>query len=370
MWKRFLPYRISQRYLVASFLAPFCLCAVFFIVFLLTFQLFRIIKLVINNDIDKMAVLGLVSHIGVSFLPVAIPLSAFFAVIYTLNKLSEDSELIALKSFGLNKYDLFAPLFIASIVIGLTLFSLNKSIIPHSNKLFRNTIIELTSKSFLTDLKSEQFYTEIPGVTLFANSITDKGKILDEVFIHVKRGLVNKQQVIVAKHGEIIKKDEFENKEIVLRLTDGNISQMYPTEDRFEKIIFHEYEFPIISQNTTPGYITKDSMRSNTELREIIKTNPDAIKTRLEFFSRFTTPLQCVLFIFLGFSLGIKKGRGNNQNSSVQGFIFLLLYYIIFFVGVSLAQKGKIAPLIATSTPLIILSVIALYKFKKLDWTA
>jgi lipopolysaccharide export system permease protein len=111
-------------------------------------------------------------------------------------------------------------------------------------------------------------------------------------------------------------------------------------------------------------------MRSNTELREIIKTNPDAIKTRLEFFSRFTTPLQCVLFIFLGFSLGIKKGRGNNQNSSVQGFIFLLLYYIIFFVGVSLAQKGKIAPLIATSTPLIILSVIALYKFKKLDWTA
>jgi lipopolysaccharide export system permease protein len=370
MWKRFLPYRISQRYLVASFLAPFCLCAVFFIVFLLTFQLFRIIKLVINNDIDKMAILGLVSHIGVSFLPFAIPLSAFFAVIYTLNKLSEDSELIALKSFGLNKYDLFSPLFVTSLVIGLTLFSLNKSIIPHSNKLFRNTIIELTSKSFLTDLKSEQFYTEIPGVTLFANSISDQGKILDEVFIHVKRGAIDRQQVIVAKHGEIIKKDEFENKEIVLKLTDGNISQMYQTEDRFEKIIFHEYEFPIISQNSTPGYITKDSMRSNAELKEIIKTNPDATKTKLEYYSRFSTPLQCILFIFLGFSIGIKKGRGNNQNSSTQGFIFLILYYVIFFAGVSMAQKGKIAPHFATSAPLLMISIVAIYKFRKLDWTA
>jgi lipopolysaccharide export system permease protein len=145
---------------------------------------------------------------------------------------------------------------------------------------------------------------------------------------------------------------------------------MYQTEDRFEKIIFHEYEFPIISQNSTPGYITKDSMRSNAELKEIIKNNPDATKTKLEYYSRFSTPLQCIVFIFLGFCLGIKKGRGNNQNSSMQGFIFLILYYVIFFTGVSLAQKNKIPPQLATSAPLIILSIVAIYKFRKLDWTA
>jgi len=370
MLKRFLPYRITQRYMVASFLAPFCLCVIFFIIFLLTFQLFRIIKLVINNDIDKMAIAGLISHIAVSFLPIAVPISIFFAIIYTLNKLSEDSELIALKSFGLNKYDLFSPLLLTGLIIGLTLFSLNKTIIPYSNKQFRNTIIELTSKSFLTDLKSEQFYTEIPGVTLFANKINDEGKLLDEVFIQVKRGNAEKQQMIVAKHGEIIKKDEFENKEIILKLTDGNISQMYKDEDRFEKIIFHEYEFPIISQNTTPGYVTKDSMRSNKELKDLIEKNPHAIKTRLEYLSRFSTPLQCVLFIFLGFCLGIKKGRGQNQNSSVHGLIFLIGYYVLFFLGVSLAQKEKISPEIASYAPLIVLAVVATYKFRKLDWTA
>ena len=48
-------------------------------------------------------------HLCVSFLPISIPLAGLFAMIYAMGKLSDDAEIIALRSFGFSKYKLFAP---------------------------------------------------------------------------------------------------------------------------------------------------------------------------------------------------------------------------------------------------------------------
>ena len=90
--------KVYQRYLAASFIPPFLISLVFFVSFLLTFQLFRITKILINKAVEVQAVFELVGHIALSFLPLAIPISAYFATIFTLNRLSEDSEVIALRS--------------------------------------------------------------------------------------------------------------------------------------------------------------------------------------------------------------------------------------------------------------------------------
>ena len=70
-------------------------------------------------------------------------------------------------------------------------------------------------------------------------------------------------------------------------------------------------------------------------------------RSKLEYWSRVNTPVQCLIFIFLGFSLGIKKGRGRSKNSGATSMIILSLYYIIFFAGISLARKDVIPPFAA-----------------------
>ena len=345
-----------------------------------------------SKGIEMGVVLELMGHIAVSFLPMAIPLSALFATIYTMNKLSEDSEVVAMRSFGLKKSELFAPFLLLGVAIALAIFSLNRNLIPHSKTLFKNTIIQLTSKGMVTNIKSGQFFSDIPDVTLFAEKVNDGGTKMEDVFIKLDKG--RKKQIIFAKKGALIKQtfSKLRTPSIRLHLMDGNITTLN-NNDEVEKVVFKEYDFPVVSGGVLPGFVTKDSMRSNDQLRKVIKERKEYLekikgkkklnnherherdninrnlpKSELEFFGRWNTPFQVMIFIFLGFSLGIKKGRGRSKNSGTIGLIILFAYYAVFFLGVSMARKGNIPASVAVFLPTVVAAFIGAHFFRKIDW--
>ncbi len=395
MLKRVLPISIIQRYLGAHFIAPFVFSTLFFVIFLLTFQLFRIIKILTSKGVDILAVLELMGHISISFLPMAVPLSALFAMIFTLNKLSEDSEVVAMRSFGLKKHNLFLPFIFLSLMIAAMIFVLNRNLIPYSKTIFKNSIIHLTSKGNMTDIKSGQFFTEIPGITLFAENVSEGGVKLSEVFILQKKAIG--EHIIFAKRGALIKQSlgELRTPGMRLHLEEGNIVKFSDGKET-EKILFDEYDFPVLSGGGLPGFVTKDGMRSNSELRRIIKErreeitkltelkaqnklnaqqinelnnlNNDLPKSEIEYWTRFNTPVQVILFMFLGFSLGIKRGRGKTKSSGSLGMFFLIGYYVLFFTGVSLARKGNVPTYLVVFLPTLITFILGTYFYRKLDW--
>ena len=387
-----MPTAIIQRYLASHFIAPFVLATSFFVIFLLTFQLFRLVRIVTNKGVDPMAIFELMGHIAISFLPMAVPLSALFASIYTLNKLSEDSEIVAMRSFGLEKSTLITPFVVLGIFIAGMIFVLNRNLIPHSKTQFKNTIIRLSSQGNMTDIKSGQFFTEIPDVTLFAEKVSGGGTKLQDVFILQNKK--NIEQIIFAKRGALIKQPvgKLRTPTLRLHLEEGNIVKV-DGDKTVEKILFAEYDFPVVSGGVLPGFVTKDSMRSNAELIKVIDERKKRLeefalkselsgeetseknnilsnlpKTELEYWSRFNTPLQVLLFIFLGFSLGIKKGRGKTKNSGSLGLFFLLGYYVLFFSGVSLARKGNVPAFVVIYLPTLLSLLLGARLYQKLDW--
>lgn len=380
--------KVSERYLVASFIPPFIFSTLFFVVFLLTSQLFRITRVVTKKGVEFGQVIEIVTQIAVSFLPMAIPLSAFFSIIYTLNKMSEDSEVVAMRSFGMTKFDLFRPYLIIGVFISMAVFSLNESLIPYSRTQYQNTLIKLTSKGVLIDIKPEQFFTEIPGVTLFAEHVEESGETLRNVFIKFARSRDGSEQIIMAKKGVIIKHtdDEWDVPTLRMRLIDGNIFKT-TTSGKKEKVVFEKYEFPIIEGGGSIGLVTKTSMKTNSELsREIqeiegtLKTNisekekddlaGDLAKLQKEYWERFNMPVQCIVFIFLGFCLGIKQARGKGRNTSAIGLGLIIVYYTLYFTGVSLSKKGVIPASAAALVPSFIVLIISIYYYRKLDWAS
>lgn len=385
---------IVQRYLAAHFIAPFLLSTSFFVTFLLTFQLFRLVRIVTNKGVEISAIFELMGHIAISFLPMAVPLSALFATIYTLNKLSEDSEVVAMRSFGLQKSHMIVPFVVLGLFIASMIFVLNRNLIPHSKTQFKNTIIQLTSQGNMTDIKSGQFFTEIPDVTLFAEKVTDGGTKLQDVFILQKKKN-DEEQVIFAQRGALIKQPvgQLRTPTLRLHLEEGNIVKFNKKGESVEKIIFGEYDFPVVSGGLLPGFVTKDSMRSNAELKRVITKRKVRLnqfakkdkltreeqdekngilsrlpKSELEYWSRFNTPLQVLIFIFLGFSLGIKKGRGRTKNSGSLGLFYLLGYYILFFGGVSVARKGAVPAWFVVYLPTLLSIFLGTYLYRRLDW--
>jgi lipopolysaccharide export LptBFGC system permease protein LptF len=344
---------------------------------------------VINKDVDTLIILEIVGHIAISFLPMAIPLSCMFASMYLYNRMSEDSEIVAMRSFGLRRFDLIKPLLIVGFFIGLMIYGLNDELIPRSKSAFRNQLIRLTSSGMLNDIKAEQFFTEIPGVTLFAEKVSADGSQFENLFIELDKssGDKNENQTIFATKGALIKQSQGEWDIPLLRLNlkHGNILKINDLDGTVYKILFEEYDFPLASGSIGNHFVAKDSMLSNRELnaerkkisaeiaeetnKERIKyLRNDLTKADVEYWSRLNTPLQCLAFIFLGFVLGIKKGRGKTKNTQGVGLIYLALYYVLFFTGISLTRKIGMDPSIAVFAPTVFLFALCTYYYSRLDW--
>jgi lipopolysaccharide export system permease protein len=337
----------------------------------------------------------MVLNLSVSFFPLAAPLAIFFASIFTLNKLSDDSEIIAMRSFGISKFKIYFPFLVASFLIGATVFSLNSVYIPKANANFKNTILKLTSTGMLTSIKAGQFFTDIPDATLFAEGVSEDGGDFTEVFLHVKDKNSVEQRIIFAKKGSLIKlnADNMHPPSLRLHLFEGNIVKINKEGGEIEKILFQEYDFPVFSADAASTLLDKDSMKTNAELTKIISTkerdyvysertpprNDDEkkqraeakkslVKSQIEYFGRLITFPQIMLFVLVGFSLGIKKGRGGNSKNTIKAIVILLGYYGFYFLLVSMAQRGSIGAALASFAPSVLMFFVAIYYFRKLDW--
>ena len=385
--------RVIQRYLVSSFVGPFILGSLFFIIFLLTFQLFNLVKVILNKDVPLTEVLTLFGHMAISFTPLSIPISLLFATMFTLSKLAEDSEIVAMRAFGFSKNKIFLPFLIVGVLIGLALYSVNLKIIPNSKTQFKNTVIKLTSKAILRNVKSEQFYAEIPKATIYADKVSKRGTLLENVFIHIRNEEGFDERSILAKKGVLIKTREGleRSPKIRLLLYDGNIAKINRSNKNVAKILFKEYEFPIMSGDIKIGFVTRDGMRSTSEiigLTKNIKNEIDKLKVgekrgpglkklrrrllnlEIEYWQRINNSIQCVVFVILGFCLSFGHNRFKKKGFSGPLFLSIIGYYGVFFFLLSIVKKGGIPPSVAILTPSGLALILCFFLMRRLNWVS
>lgn len=378
--------KILHKYLASNFIVPFLGSLGFFILFLLTFQLFRVMRFAVQKNVDWIAIFELMGHICVSFLPISLPLAGLFAMIYAMGKLSDDAEIVAMRSFGLSKYRLFHPFLMLSIALAVLAYVLGSRVIPYSQDRFKNQMVRMSSKGALSEIKAGEFFTEIPSITLFAESVKNDGELLESVFIYEKKN--NQVNVISAKKADFIvenKDDPEEQISLKFRFYDGNLFQYKGQEVDYQKVNFEVYEMPINGKNFEVGSVSKDSMLSSPELKSKItslekkvgkssknkKNNLRSLaKAKIEFYGRYNTPIQFIIFVLVGFSLGIKKMRGQKNNSSYFGILFLLAHYFLFLGGIGAAKKLTIPVVFAIFGPTFLSFCFGIYLFKKMDWAS
>jgi lipopolysaccharide export system permease protein len=371
---------LLQRYLAAQFIMPLLVSTVFFICFLLTFELFRLTELLVTRDISIWFTLGLIGNIALTFIPLSLPIAVFFSTIYSLNRLSADSEYIAMRAGGITKARILLPYLLVAGLLSVSVYHLNQNLIPQSNKEFRKKINYLTSSGLLAGIKEGQFFTLVPNLTLFATKSTKHGRHLSEVFLHLKDKKAQ-EKVIFASKGELLfeRDPQLLTEKLTLTLFDGNIIGQGKKSD-IEKIIFSKYVFPISQGQFSDKFSIKETMLSSQELEGVTKMNfeeaqklynfneKEFFNAKYEFWNRKNGALICFIFSFLGFGLGITGNRGKGKNSGVIGLFCLIIYYGIFFSLVSLAKKESIPIPLAVFSPTIIMAGIGVWFYKKLDW--
>lgn len=370
--------KIYQQYIASQFFIPFILCSLFFISFLLTVELLKVISLLVGKGVDWKILLELIGHISLSFLSVIIPISCFFASYFIFNKMSDDREVMALRSFGTRDQDLFVSLLPITIMIMVMIFYLVVDVIPYSKRSFKKIIFELTSQEILKDIGEKQFFTKIPNTVLFAQKIRG-GFELEKVFIYIHDKKTGIKNTILARKGVFLKDDfkvNWRSNNIRLVLTDGNILREGRETFGGEKIIFEKYDFLIFPWKISSSFFDKDEMKNSRDLWHSIQEKQKRLKVGdkhllkkinkaiFKYFARINRVIECCLFIIVGALIGMSHMHKRTGGGTFYAIGFIFSYYIIFFIGMALVKKDlvPVIPSVFFASFLTIVLIIFLYR--------
>jgi lipopolysaccharide export system permease protein len=373
--------KIIDKHITKSHFSPFLLALAVLTFVLLMDRLFELINMIIQKKVPIL----IVSKVFLLSLPymltMTIPMSVLVAVIMAYGRLAQDNELTALKSCGIPFIRLLVAPFITGIILTVSLYFFNDRLMPETNHIVKNLLMDISETKPTLQLKENIFITDFPGYNLLIRRIDPKTSELSNITIY--EGKDNSQpRTILASKGQLIAAPQASS--LRLELRDGEIHQIDPDDPtRYHRISFkkHLIYLPMdpeiqhqvrtyrsdremssdmmkkaisdIRQQLQPLQIQlKDSIhlsqpRMNQLATEIKNRISEIRRYQVEIQKKISIPVACLVFILIGAPLGIITRKGNLGVSFGLSLGFFILYYIALIGGEELADRQILSPVLA-----------------------
>jgi lipopolysaccharide export system permease protein len=174
-----------------------------------------------------------------------LPVSGLVAVIYLVNRLKVDNELVALQSAGISNFELSKPVLKLTFLLVVCMSFLSHYIVPVAKGSFRSTQSQQANGLSAMLLKTGEFFNPEQNVTMYISSINSK-KEMENFFLEDSR---NSAQIktFIAKTAYIA--GDAQSPQIVLQ--DG-LAQTFIKKDASLDILYFNdflYDFEYILKN-------------------------------------------------------------------------------------------------------------------------
>ena len=256
---RFLRLTILQRYVLKEHLFPF-LMGFSVVTFLLTMDLlFDYLDLLIGKGIPAFIVLQLFVYGLGWMIALSIPCAILVATLMTFGRLSQDNEINAMRSSGVNLFSIMLPPLTAAIIVSLMLALFMNFVLPNSNHAFANLLMDISRKRPAAQIKEGVFIDDFEGYSMLINKLDDRtGKMSNVTIYDFHTGSV--PTTIFAKRGKLSFSED--KNVLTLYLQDGEIHEVPdPTEPRkYRRLVFKTHVI-----NITNAYGQLE--RSNRQVR-------------------------------------------------------------------------------------------------------
>lgn len=136
-----------------------------------------------------------------TFLLVTTPAALFIAVLYTLNRLNSDSELVVMSAAGIGPWQIFGPLFLLASLVAISSGAIAMHYGPLSMRSLHDQLDRVTADIVTNVAIPGRFTTVQRGLTLHVRD-RSAGGTLHGIFIHDAREKL--AQTFIAERGRII----------------------------------------------------------------------------------------------------------------------------------------------------------------------
>lgn len=334
--------KLIQKYFLKQARTPILLSLLALSVLALLTQSLSTLDLITQNRQSAMTFL----YITVLALPqlfsIIMPLAVFMAMLYALNRLNMDSELVVTKASGFSPWQIASPaLRIASYALVAHLI-INLFVQPYTFRLMRKALLDVRTDVASRMVRAGEFTTPSPGLTLYASEILPTG-LMRDVLIYDERS-TDTPLTYTAREGQV---NSTPNGKTNFTLYNGNVSFLQKTGSMditfFEENTYDLTEIlavdPVLRLKTSDRY-----------LHELFVPDPAdyaVIRYKNEFLaeghSRLSTPLYNYALVLLALAFlvrGEHQKLGYGRRLAIAG----TLGFIVRLSGFAIASSAEKDP--------------------------
>jgi lipopolysaccharide export system permease protein len=255
------------------------------------------------------------------------PIALFAAVLYTLNRLNSDSELIVMNAAGMSPIKVARPLGLLAMIVLAGVAYITIIAMPQSFRDLRDMLTQIKADVVTKFLQEGRFTTLDKGITFHYREKANNGAMLG-IMIHDAREK-GRQTTYLAERGRIVEAGGSS----YLVLEQGSVHRQQGTTDDSAIVAYDRYAIDLDQfGETDPNVVYKPRERSTFSL-----LNPDrnelyfqlqSGRFRAELHERFAGPLYALSCMMIGFAaLGqartTRQGRGSAIAAAVIGMVAL-----------------------------------------------
>ncbi len=305
------PPRLSL-YVLGQLLAPVAILTLLMTSVIWLVTILPYLDLVINRGQSAFTFLYLILLVLPTPLVIIMPIAFFLAVLFTLNRLQSESELVVMASAGYSLRQLAMPVLGAAAIVMALTYACLLWLMPAGQRALRDKVVDIRADMAGALLNEGDFNTSQQGLTIFIRQLSSKGEIKG-ILVHNNR---NRARPItyIAEKGILAQTPEGAR----LIMVDGTIETSAQAGKELQVLHFDRYTINL-DQFSEPARYTLRKMNERY-LDELLWPSEPGITPRIrdQFFAaahdRISQPLYCIAFALIALAAVM---RGRRQRGSI-----------------------------------------------------
>lgn len=249
-----------NKYLFKQSLIPFLLSVAVITTVLFLQFLIRAVDRFLGKGLDVLTIFEYLYLNLAWIIALSVPMSLLISSVMTFGRMAQQNEITALKSAGVNLYNIIKPAILFGSLVGIALCLFNNFILPEMNYNARLLARDIYKKKPELSIEPGYFVDMIPQYTMIVKEMD--GKDFKDVKIFSKNQK-SEQTTIYANQGSL----SSDGNMITIDLMDGEIHEIDLSDyDYYRKIKFKTHQI-MISMDELMLNRTTESNRTDREMR-------------------------------------------------------------------------------------------------------
>ena len=292
------------------------------------------------------------------------PFALFLSIIYTLNRLNGDSELIVMNAAGVSPFRIFRPLFILTCGVALVVAFISLYAMPASFRALRDLVTKVRSDVVTSVVQEGRFISLEKGITFHYREKGPGGTLIG-ILVQDRRDQ-KATTTYIAERGVVT---EVEGSPYLI-LERGSLQRQNEKQADNAIVVFDRYAIDMDQFGAAGGKISyKPRERSTWELLTLDRKDPEIAllygRFRSELHDRFVNLLFPFAVLAIGFAtLGAARNTRQGRSQAIAlSVLSVVVMRVASFSALTLSARSASGVALVYAVPLLVIVGAAIYAY-------